>query len=161
VAPTATPSTLVTVVVPLYDIPAGTVLSTDDFVYNTLAQDRVSVEAVTSFAGLDGQVALEDLPRSQPFTNRVIGDPADITPPTPVPLPQDVCIAVSDSAGYSPLLYDTSFAVTMSGQLAPEQQAVVIDEADDRYQLQLPGGLELGWVHSDDVTLSGNCAPYE
>lgn len=154
--PTATPVSFTNVVVPVYVLPAGTTITANDVIVRPFPVDAAPLNTASDVNNVIGKVTTADLPADYPVLLNTLTDASTPNAPTPLPPPEDACV-VTIGAAQGILLYDSSDAVISSGALRPETVAVAVAQDAQRYQIELPGGLPLGWVSLSQVSASGEC----
>jgi flagella basal body P-ring formation protein FlgA len=167
IPPDATPSPfpMMEVVVPRYDIPAGTILTESDILLQTYPRSAAPGFVMRDLDDAIGYATRTDLPANYPILRNVIviADHPDAFTGVVLPtMPLDACLYINDTI---PFLFDspTQMAPFNSiGTVRPNTNFIVVDIFDDVdgevYQLEMASGYRLGWVRATaGGELSGNC----
>ncbi|MEL6150780.1 MAG: SAF domain-containing protein [Chloroflexota bacterium] len=152
--PTATFVNYASVVVPVHDIPAGTVIQPSDVLVQSFIVDYAPLNAQANPGDVVGKMTTVDLPRDIPVLANALVDVTGTATPVAVQPDANACVAV---AQFSVSLYNTPDSTIWSGSTRPNTDYVAVERDGNRYRLTLPGGHEVGWVNRSDMQTSGNC----
>lgn len=161
--PPATPTALVAmgeVVVPLYDIPAGTIITLDDLGVRELPQSAVTGQMVRSLDEWVDQRTQIDLPREYPLAASALV-PAVTDDVFSVPIPDGACVAAADPTLF-PAVYPSANASVSAARLRPftKYRVAAHDPAASRVALTLPSGYVVGWAVTYTLAFSDDCPAY-